>query len=550
MESEDSVSYWLYPTTSHPIKCPITTLAKVCTFLSPWTSEWVWQKQSFGLKVVEEGGAWCLAGSTCYADNVLDEWFIVSLIREVTTEFQSLVGRVVDSDGEILLIEAADHIPSWAGEPSVASGRVFLHMGDVHLIPVCDHPGHVTPIPAVTPQPGVCAQVVASYPDLTRASNRVQQVIMDKLNKMPRNVDSNHHTSTVTLPRMVAKLLVKDRGLLSKIVEAVVERDQVDIRQARSMSRVKQEEMEDFSLKFSKCLYAMLSSCKVRPSKASGWVVKETSGDLNGFKLAMGLEILLSRARDGHKGEIRGKEWDKFLSKLRDVGYFQAEIEGSRRYKELLENAKTFWQELDSSCEENTDIREIVDLVKDSSHSAIGGIVGHPGACDSEDWMEVTPDSLDKMLEAQFGVSKNASGQNIPEEVSKFLHKVSDMAGVEHEDGMKFDPENLVDSMKKLMGEMENERFGDVSNSDTDTESDDGEDDPIMMDYMQRLDREVSEKNKDGENMPDINKPLDIDASVLSNLLASYSAQTGLGGHGPTSSLFQSIRVNPGRPDT
>jgi len=544
---EDTVSYWLYPTTSHTITCPTTTLARVCTHLSPFTSAWVWQKQGFALKVVEEGNLWWLSGSSCYADNVMDEWFIVSLLREVTMQFPGLVGRVVDNDGEILLIEAADHIPSWAAEPSVASGRVFLHGGDVHLIPVCDHPGQVTPLPAVTPSPGVCAQVVSAYPHLTRASNRVQQDILDRLDNMPRNIDFNHHTCTVTLPSMVAKLLVKDKSLLGKMVEAVVERDQVDIRQARNMSRVKQVEMKDFSIKFSRCLYAMLSSCKVRPSKGCGWLLREEKGELTGFKLAMGLEILLSRAREGEKGEMRGKEWEKFLSKLKDVGFFQGELEGSIKFKELFENAKTFWK--DTHNEEHFDINDVVKHVDNERDSDTGGIVGPSGVSDSENWLEVTPDSLDKMLEAQFGVSKDAPGQNIPEEVKKFLGKMSDMAGVEHEEGMKFDPENLVNSMKKLMGEMESETGMFDGDSDSDSETDSGEDDPIMMDYMQRLDREVLDKNNDNKDMPDLDKPLDVDASVLSNLLASYSAQTGLGGHGPTSSLFQSIRVNPGRPD-
>ena len=171
MQSEDTVSYWLYPTTSHSTTCPTTTLARVCTLVSPYTSGWVWQRQGFTLKVIQEADSWHLAGSSCYGENVMDEWFIVSLLREVTTQFPGLVGRVVDSDGEILLIEAAEHIPGWAAEPSVVSGRVFLQEGFVHLIPVCAHPGQVTPIPAVTPHPSVCAQVVTAYPHLTRATS-------------------------------------------------------------------------------------------------------------------------------------------------------------------------------------------------------------------------------------------------------------------------------------------------------------------------------------------------------------------------------------------
>ena len=442
-ESEDTVSYWLYPTSSHPSTCPLTTMAKVCTLVNRFTSTWVWHKQAFSLKVVEEADSWHLVGSTCYGDNVMDEWFIVSLLKEVTKQFPGLVGRVVDSDGEILLIEAAEHIPSWAGEPSVASGRVYLQAGQVHIIPVCTTPGQVTPIPAVTPPPPTCAQVVTSYPHLTRARDKVQQAIEDRLGGLPSDASSNHHTCTVTLPRMVARLLAKDKNILARVVQAVVERDQVDMRHARTMSRVKQVEVEQFSLKFSRCLYAMLGSCKVRPSRGSNWVVGEERGELVGYKLSLGLEILLARARDGGEGNTRGAEWKKFLSKLVDVGYFQGELEGSRKYKVLEESAMKFWK--CSQEEEDEDIREVVKKIDNSSDAIVGTIVGPACVSESEDWLEVTPESLDKMLEAQFGVSKDAAGQNIPEEVNKFLNKMSDMAGVEHEEGMKFDPENLVE---------------------------------------------------------------------------------------------------------
>merc|ERR1719153_398221 len=70
--------------------------------------------------VKDEGDAWHLAGKTEYGDNVLDEWFVVSLLKHVTVEVPSLVARITDNDGEILLIEAASVLPCWAGEPSVA----------------------------------------------------------------------------------------------------------------------------------------------------------------------------------------------------------------------------------------------------------------------------------------------------------------------------------------------------------------------------------------------------------------------------------------------
>ena len=107
----------------------------------------------------------------------------MSLLVEITRAETGLVGRVVDTDGEILLIEAADALPSWAGEPSLAEGRVFLYRGDVHLLPVCSSPAEISPIPAVTPPPATAARAVASYPSLSRAAPEVQAAVRARLDK-------------------------------------------------------------------------------------------------------------------------------------------------------------------------------------------------------------------------------------------------------------------------------------------------------------------------------------------------------------------------------
>ena len=97
-------------------------------------------------------------------------------------------------------------------------------------------------------------------------------------------------------------------------------------------------------------------------------------GEPTGYKLAMGLEILLSRAREGDEGWVRVKEWEKVLSKLKDTGYFQKEIQGSKKYKELVENPTNFWKDSLEE-EDNEDIREVVKEVDESCDTAIGGII-------------------------------------------------------------------------------------------------------------------------------------------------------------------------------
>jgi hypothetical protein len=75
-----------------------------------------------------------LHGVTHFGDNIEDEWFIVFLLRELTKEIDGLIARVYDADGEFILIEAADYLPSWAN-PNTCENRVRFNFPEVGTIP-------------------------------------------------------------------------------------------------------------------------------------------------------------------------------------------------------------------------------------------------------------------------------------------------------------------------------------------------------------------------------------------------------------------------------
>lgn len=66
-----------------------------------------------------------LYGITHYGDNIQDEWFIVSLLFYLSRELPGLIVRCCDSDGEFMLIEAAEHLPQWAN-PETCEQRVSV----------------------------------------------------------------------------------------------------------------------------------------------------------------------------------------------------------------------------------------------------------------------------------------------------------------------------------------------------------------------------------------------------------------------------------------
>jgi hypothetical protein len=64
-----------------------------------------------------------LHGLTNYGDSVEDEWLIVFILRELSGRYPNLWIKVVDTDGEFLLIEAANALPRWLN-PEIADNRV------------------------------------------------------------------------------------------------------------------------------------------------------------------------------------------------------------------------------------------------------------------------------------------------------------------------------------------------------------------------------------------------------------------------------------------
>lgn len=74
-------------------------------------------------------GLMYLNGITNYGDSVEDEWLIVYILKELSSRFPPLWIKVVDSDGEFLLIEAANALPRWLN-PEIADNRVgiLVHM--------------------------------------------------------------------------------------------------------------------------------------------------------------------------------------------------------------------------------------------------------------------------------------------------------------------------------------------------------------------------------------------------------------------------------------
>lgn len=282
-------------------------------------------------------------GVTHYGDNIADEWFIVYLLTQLTKQFANITARVIDSDGEFLLIEAADVLPKWAS-PDTCEQRVYLSNGYMHLVQ--NSPSNT----AKTMLVAAAVTKIQNNPTLYKVSKEIQCCIEERMKEFESVENTNLHHQIVRLPLGVAMILKKQPSLIAAAVRAFCERDPIDMKACRSMRYFPPEQRVRTNVCFTKCLYAMVMHSNYVPDRKIGWNLsgnpnsEEYKEDLLGIKLACGFEILASQAKDA-EDEENSPAWKAYVKSLQAKGYFRENIEGSADYKRLMEQAKMFFKD-------------------------------------------------------------------------------------------------------------------------------------------------------------------------------------------------------------
>lgn len=487
VDDEETIRYWLFP--HHKDGTPVVEETKLeeltvqmLAHLAQYTHQYIWNNQSFTLKVQkqevcdEASGVLGphVSGVTVVGDLLEDEWFIVFLLLTLTRDFPGLVCRVVDSDGELLLIEAAAHLPSWAN-PNTAQHRVYLYGGEVHLIPVARSPASLSPLPCGTPSIMDAVSTVTRLPQHTRASPKVQSALTLRVDGYPGKISREQHVAHACVPVGVAALLREYPTLVAPAVHAFCRRDLIDNKVLRVMRHFPPETRVMTAVRFSKALYAQLSAHRYTPDSRTGWNMPsplhpEFKARDVGMKLACGFELLVCSAggvtpvstpSDTSTPDINSQldlaanpRWTRYLQSLTEKGYFRGELEGSKLYKDLEERARQFFitNILSGASSEDNDVL--------SAGAIIIKLLGKVNVDyefykeratrlvppDDDSWLQITPDALDELLEAQFGsmdVPKGADEAEMMNSLSAFLGHMSDLEGAEV-------PKDLQDRIRKL----------------------------------------------------------------------------------------------------
>ncbi|OBT72728.1 hypothetical protein VF21_08818 [Pseudogymnoascus sp. 05NY08] len=549
--------------------------------------DYIWQRDDFNLKLEQSSGLMHLRGLTNYGDSVEDEWLIVYILRELTKQFPDLWVKVVDTDGEFLLIEAANALPRWLN-PEIADNRVWINNQKLRIIPLAaattaSANAKTNPVsrPLTLPE---ALDVIKDSPNVIINSPPVETEAFFRLRNYPAQISNSMHSALTRIPRKLAFIIHNCPAAVAPAVEAFYLRDPIGLKPLDGPSSglvFPPDDLVTVSVKFTKVLYAQLKSQQFEVPRSWKPVFSEVetkaksdsekSADLprleTGMKITSGFEMLVT---------------DSIKRDHRSVREMQILIDDLSQGEELPTDAE---------------IKGWANSMKE----------------DDESWLDINFEDFEKELQGNKGersgtVLEGSAGPSAPsgfgdaktqEDLKKMVQRFEsflndDNAGVdgaemddmdfddddeddtdededENEDGdedVSFDPKEFARMMREMMGVPapdleETKGKSRQSNIKDDFDSDDEEEDDeaeeitkvmerigaelreagaLELDYKPReaaaLQGEASGGSKgkdllgkqDWEDESD--EEVDIDFNLAKNLLESFKSQAGMAGPG------------------
>ncbi|KAK0158800.1 hypothetical protein PV328_009752 [Microctonus aethiopoides] len=540
-------------------------ISKVMLIIEKYIQDYIWHKDSLvfhpspGLSIGNESSLLPhIYASIRFDEDVGDEWFIVFLIFKLTELYDGLIVRLVDTDGEFLLIETANYLPSWA-EPETCQDRVYIFNGKIHVI----QDKKLSPLEQL--------KRISENSQNYIMPRDVQECISKRLNIYPNEIEKRKHKTRAFLPEKAASILAQEPGLIAPVIRAIVHSDPLERKVCRAMKYFPPEQRTMVNVKMTKCLYAMSSHCRYTGDPRTGWNFPPANSPkynahLLGIKIACGMELLVARAneqlRKRKDSENTDEQWESYLRRLETAGYFKDTLVGSKEREKLMIMAKDYLALHPSaatsaySTDENAALR-ILEAWKNvktedfEMHAQDEASLSPP---DDNSWLNVDAMQLEAMLGQHWNLGDKKPQQetlNLKEKVKTFLNRTSDIDGVEFlgeqsrdydgkqdvEDNGKidFDPEVFDSTLRDILdlvvpggdGEFDGSSEGSLGGDEEDERG--GE----MDKYMKLLDSQLEmELAKDTASSISSR----FKDSVESNLMESIEEEAG--GAGPVGNIL------------
>ncbi|KAI8913171.1 SGT1 protein-domain-containing protein [Entophlyctis helioformis] len=424
---DEAVAYRLF--TLSPRSLTGDDCLAVSLFAADLAQRFLWHKEPFSLALVDgpapAPGARTqgaptpahLAGSTRFGDSLDDEWFVAYLLFAITQRFPDLVATVTDTDGDFLLIEAAECLPDWL-DPTTSANRVFVHRGQLHIIPPSATPAPPHSPKSLDPPPlalETALRLIADPSVPTLASQPIQDAIRAKTSAYPAAIAANKHHARIIVPIRVAHLLVNRPQLVAQAVEAFVTRDPISMRPCQTMRAFPPSTNVTMRAELTRMMYAQMESqpfhapppFRMPPRSSADFHASEL-----GMKLACGFEMLYqskhlrqtSRTMSGEQtfdayDFEADPEWRRLKARLTERGFFMEQVAGSQLYQMLERTAKQHHFDSKFKATASTAANAFDEMDHILKNVALVSVEDLPtGPDDSDAWMHLDPAHMDADL--------------------------------------------------------------------------------------------------------------------------------------------------------
>lgn len=362
-------------------------------------SEYFWHDEGIHWEVMDKTASpfdTFLHGKVRFGDGIEDEWFLTKFLMKLTAVIPSLVVTVFDSDGDFILIEAADLIPDWL-EPENSKNRVFIQGGRIKIISIEDFKSQ--------PSLKEALKFIRS-PKNRSVDEKVTRLIEEKVTKEVQKL----HKTKVRIPLRVVQILNAKRQLIGPAISSFYNRQPEDMRICTEMPRFNPGKSGGplvlTTVSMTRIQFAQLACQEfVAPSNDSvdfamkeGTVENPVAAEL-GMKLTCGFEILMNTCEP------------KFIS------------------KNLFEEPRAIQEEIDDILNaENPDF-----TLNDDPE-------------DTLDWMQIDEDILDSELESKLNMNEAEKSDLIDTWTREFEEGKGKLKGELSE------IDEIVEKMKKMIG--------------------------------------------------------------------------------------------------
>ncbi|KAM0551958.1 hypothetical protein ACHAPJ_008066 [Fusarium lateritium] len=532
------------------------------------SKDYIWQKDEFNLTLKNEQGLVYLHGITDYSDAVEDEWLVVYILRELAKSHPNLWIRVFDTDGEFLLVEAANVLPRWLN-PEIDNNRTWINNGNLFLIPVKEEAG----LKSRNLELPEAVEILKAKRDALVHSMFVEAEAFYRLEKYPAQITESIHHSLVMIPRKLACVLHSLPKSVAPAVEAFYLRDPISLKRVISPSEPQTFPPDDLittSVRFSKVLFAQLRSQRFDTPPSWSEVLRKAqkeapSGGADkimarldiGMKLTCGFEMLAAKADKSKSRVVRElaivledleedgddalpsdeeiKSWKDVnrddSEAWMDINYqdFERELDGKRGNEPS--SAKTGFGDTNTQ----SDLRKIVSRFEAFLNDDDAGMDG--AELDEMDYDDDEDDEFDDDSESE--------DKEVSFDEEEFSRMMREMMGLPSTGSGTPTAKKTSSKPKPPVIDEEDEE---IQNLTKEFEAELNEHGALKLDpATEKQPRLKSTSQKEGESsLPDIKEEgegeedseeeVDIDYNLAKNLLESFKSQAGMAG--PTGNLL------------